>query len=239
MLNLFSQPACHTPHDTWDYDGTNETVMTDITYQGNSYKAIVSASRNGWFYAIDRTNGKLIHMEQFTHATSIAGQKDGKPYTDDDMPPTPDKEVFTCPSFLGGKSNGDDAYSEKNFHKLASSRCQLVLGFPIDVQAPLLPAGVKSTSAYGQTGFALVTRDHPPPPLAQLAAGTEVAVAYETAPNLFFENNPNIQADVHPDNQGSLTALVKGEAKAAMIWQPVVVHIRRSTRKGASCFMRS
>ncbi len=94
----------YTPHDTWDYDGTNETVMTDLTYQGKPYKAIVSASRNGWFYAIDRTNGKLIYMEQFTHATSVAGQKDGKVYTDDDMRPTPDKEVFTCPSFLGGKN---------------------------------------------------------------------------------------------------------------------------------------
>ncbi len=94
----------YTPHDTWDYDGTNETVATDLTYQGKAYKAVVSASRNGWFYAIDRSNGKLIYAEKFAHATSVAGMKDGKPYTDEAMRPTVDKEVFTCPSFLGGKN---------------------------------------------------------------------------------------------------------------------------------------
>lgn len=94
----------YTPNDTWDYDGTNETVLTDITYKGKKYKAIVSASRNGWFYAIDRTNGKLIYAEKFATATSVSGFKDGKPVTDPAMRPDVDKEVFTCPSFLGGKN---------------------------------------------------------------------------------------------------------------------------------------
>ena len=94
----------YTPNDTWDYDGTNETVVADIVHNDKPYKAIVSASRNGWFYAIDRTNGKLIYAEKFAHATSVAGFKDGKPYTDDDKRPTVDKEIFTCPSFLGGKN---------------------------------------------------------------------------------------------------------------------------------------
>ena len=94
----------YTPHDTWDYDGTNEQVLTDISYGGKSYKALVSASRNGWFYAIDRTNGKLIYAEKFAKATSVKEFKDGKPVTDDTLRPDIDKEVFTCPSFLGGKN---------------------------------------------------------------------------------------------------------------------------------------
>ena len=94
----------YTPNDTWDYDGTNEIVLTDIDYQGQPYKALVSASRNGWFYAIDRTDGKLIYAEKFATATSVSGFKDGKPVTDPAMRPTVDKEVFTCPSFLGGKN---------------------------------------------------------------------------------------------------------------------------------------
>jgi alcohol dehydrogenase (cytochrome c) len=94
----------YTPNDTWDYDGTNETVLTDIDYKGKSYKAIVSASRNGWFYAIDRIHGKLIYAEKFATATSVKGFKDGKPVTDASLRPDVDKEVFTCPSFLGGKN---------------------------------------------------------------------------------------------------------------------------------------
>jgi alcohol dehydrogenase (cytochrome c) len=94
----------YTPNDTWDYDGTNETVLTDINYQGTAHKALVSASRNGWFYAIDRVSGKLIYAEKFATATSVSGFKDGKPVTDPTLRPTIDKEVFTCPSFLGGKN---------------------------------------------------------------------------------------------------------------------------------------
>jgi len=94
----------YTPHDSWDYDGTNETVLTDLTYQGKPYKALVSASRNGWFYAIDRTNGKLIYAKKFVTATSVSGVKDGQMLTDASLYPDVDKQVFTCPSFLGGKN---------------------------------------------------------------------------------------------------------------------------------------
>jgi len=93
-----------TPNDTWDYDGANETVMTDLTYQGTAYKAIVHADRNGWFYAVDRTNGKLIYAEPFVHTTSITGMKGGVSQSDEAMRPTIDKQVFACPSFLGGKN---------------------------------------------------------------------------------------------------------------------------------------
>ena len=94
----------YTPHDTWDYDGTNETVLTDVNYQGTAHKAIVSASRNGWFYAIDRVSGKLIYADKFATATSVSGVKNGQMVTDDTLRPDVGKEVFTCPSFLGGKN---------------------------------------------------------------------------------------------------------------------------------------
>lgn len=93
-----------TPNDSWDYDGANETVMTNLTYQGKAYKALVHADRNGWFYALDRTNGKLIYAEPFVHATAITGMKDGVSQSDPEMRPTIDKQVFACPSFLGGKN---------------------------------------------------------------------------------------------------------------------------------------
>ena len=94
----------YTPNDTWDYDGTNETVMTDITYQGKPYKALVTASRNGWFYAINRENGKLIYAKPFVTATSVNGIKDGQMTTDNALRPAVGKTVTTCPSFLGGKN---------------------------------------------------------------------------------------------------------------------------------------
>ncbi|MBU2654474.1 methanol/ethanol family PQQ-dependent dehydrogenase [Acidomonas methanolica] len=95
----------YTTHDTWDYDGTNEPVLTDITYKGKTYKALVSASRNGWFYAINRNDGKLIYAVPFAHATSVKGfDAQGHNITDPALYPDIDKEIFTCPSFLGGKN---------------------------------------------------------------------------------------------------------------------------------------
>src|ERR1700722_17133964 len=93
-----------TPNDTWDYDGVNETVMTDLTYRGTLYKALVHADRNGWFYALNRTNAKLIYAEPFVHASSIIGMKGGVSQSAPAMRPTIDKQVFVCPSFLGGKN---------------------------------------------------------------------------------------------------------------------------------------
>ncbi len=94
----------YTPHDTWDYDGTNETVLTNINYDGVEHKALVSASRNGWFYAIDRVSGKLIYASKFATATSVKGPVNGEMVTDDALRPDVGKQVFTCPSFLGGKN---------------------------------------------------------------------------------------------------------------------------------------
>jgi len=93
-----------TPNDTWDYDGTNETVMTDVNYEGKAYKALVHADRNGYLYAVDRTDGKLIYAKPFANATSLTGPKDGVNQSDPAKRPAIDKQVFTCPSFLGAKN---------------------------------------------------------------------------------------------------------------------------------------
>ena len=94
----------YTPHDSWDYDGVNTPVITSLTYHGKRYQAIVHADRNGWLYAINRLDHKLIYAVRFAHATSVAGFKDGEPYTDNALRPTLTKQIFTCPSFLGGKN---------------------------------------------------------------------------------------------------------------------------------------
>lgn len=94
----------YTPNDTWDYDGVNTPVLTNLTYKGKDYKALISPSRNGYIYAIDRTNGKLIYAEPFVHDTSITGIKDGVTQTSQALRPALGKTITTCPSFLGGKN---------------------------------------------------------------------------------------------------------------------------------------
>jgi len=70
-----------TPHDVKDRDATEPNVLVDTTYQGKPAKLLLHADRNGFFYVLDRTNGKVLLAKPFLKrvdwASSIAA--DGKP----------------------------------------------------------------------------------------------------------------------------------------------------------------
>lgn len=53
------------PGDPFDYDGTNELVLADLNIAGKPTKAVMQANRNGFFYVLDRTNGKLLSAKPF------------------------------------------------------------------------------------------------------------------------------------------------------------------------------
>ncbi len=50
----------YTPNDGWDYDGNNAPILADIKMGGTTVKAALQTNRNGFFYALDRTNGKFL-----------------------------------------------------------------------------------------------------------------------------------------------------------------------------------
>jgi alcohol dehydrogenase (cytochrome c) len=109
-----------TPHDGWDFDGVNEFVPFDMKKDGKTMKLGGKADRNGFFFVLDRTNGKLVNafpfVNKITWATGI-DLKTGKPkYDPDNRPGNPGTEkqgkvVFSAPSFLGGKNQQPMAYS--------------------------------------------------------------------------------------------------------------------------------
>jgi len=117
----------------------------------------------------------------------------------------------------------DDGVSVKEFKKLLSTKCQLVMGYPVDVSDTTPPGDMMETKSYAETGFVLVVpKGSPAKSLADFPAGTPVAVTFETAPNLYFLQHKNVTPDVHETDTETLKALVEGRAKAAMVWQPTV-----------------
>lgn len=107
-----------TPHDGWDFDGVNEFIPFDATINGKPMKLGAKADRNGYFFVLDRTNGKFISANKFVMQTTWANgfNKNGKPnYIPEGRPPAPGdakgKPVFASPSFLGGKNWMPMAYS--------------------------------------------------------------------------------------------------------------------------------
>jgi quinohemoprotein ethanol dehydrogenase len=57
------------PGDSWDYDATMDMILTDLSITGRSYKVLMQAPKNGFFYVIDRSSGKLLSAERFTKVT--------------------------------------------------------------------------------------------------------------------------------------------------------------------------
>ena len=48
------------PGETWDFTATQQIMLADLTIDGTARKVLMQAPKNGFFYVIDRTNGKLI-----------------------------------------------------------------------------------------------------------------------------------------------------------------------------------
>jgi polar amino acid transport system substrate-binding protein len=134
------------------------------------------------------------------------------------------QEGATLKVYAFNGSGDDDGFALEKFKPLASKRCALVLGFPLDTDADGVPPGLIASTPYGHTGFVLVTpTGSPASSLDQLPKGSDVAVTRLTTPNLYFIDHPNVNADVHLSDAGSLKALETHAAGAAMLWQPTVV----------------
>ena len=54
-----------TPGDNWDYTSTQPMILADINIDGAPRKVILHAPKNGFFFVIDRTNGKFISATNF------------------------------------------------------------------------------------------------------------------------------------------------------------------------------
>jgi alcohol dehydrogenase (cytochrome c) len=68
------------PHDTHDWDSSHVPVLADLTIGGQPRKVVMVANRNGFFYTLDRTTGKVLVAKPFV-ATSWAKEigPDGRP----------------------------------------------------------------------------------------------------------------------------------------------------------------
>ena len=53
------------PGDTWDYNATQPIVLADLTIDGAVRKVAMQAPKNGFFYVIDRRDGRLISAKPF------------------------------------------------------------------------------------------------------------------------------------------------------------------------------
>jgi quinohemoprotein ethanol dehydrogenase len=57
------------PGETWDYTATQTIMLADMPWEGSTRKVIWHAPKCGFFYIIDRNDGKLLSAEPYTKVT--------------------------------------------------------------------------------------------------------------------------------------------------------------------------
>lgn len=90
------------PHDTHDYDAVQTPVLFDGVVDGHERKLLAQASRNGYFFVLDRTNGKYIVAKPYIDLTWSKGtDANGMPIPNPDKEPKPDGALVS-PAAGGG-----------------------------------------------------------------------------------------------------------------------------------------
>jgi PQQ-dependent dehydrogenase (methanol/ethanol family) len=102
------------PHDLWDYDEINESILLDMNIGGKQRHVLLRPDRNGFMYVIDRTNGQIFSADKFDSVTSATGVnlKNGRYQPNTLLTPTLGKTVQNiCPAAPGAKDWQPTAYS--------------------------------------------------------------------------------------------------------------------------------
>lgn len=70
-----------TPAETWDFTQTQPIILASLKVDGADRKVMMQAPKNGFFYVIDRSNGKLVSAKNFVpqNWTSGVDMKTGRP----------------------------------------------------------------------------------------------------------------------------------------------------------------
>jgi alcohol dehydrogenase (cytochrome c) len=122
----------YTPHDVHDWDSTQVPVLADLTWQGRARKVLLQANRNGFFYALDRTNGEFLLGKPFARVTWASGiGPDGRPVVLPGSHPTPEG-TDVCPGIAGATNYMASSYSEQTglLYVAVREQCDKIFSMP-------------------------------------------------------------------------------------------------------------
>ena len=91
-----------TPGDNWDYTAVQDIALAEIEVDGEQRKVLMQAPKNGFFYVLDRSNGKLLRAHPYslvTWATHV-DLESGRPVENPDYSYL-EKEKWVLPGSAG------------------------------------------------------------------------------------------------------------------------------------------
>jgi alcohol dehydrogenase (cytochrome c) len=115
----------YTPNDPFDFDEISEHPIIDATIDGKARKLVVHAARNGFFYALDRTDGAFVAGKQYVDKLNWTTGLDPETGLPNNYNPKADVQVYAagthgmrgepmatiCPSHFGAKNWEPTAYN--------------------------------------------------------------------------------------------------------------------------------
>jgi PQQ-dependent dehydrogenase (methanol/ethanol family) len=105
-----------TPHDVEDRDAAEPNVLVDTVYRGKPSKLLLHADRNGFFYVLDRTNGKVLLAKPLLHRVDWASSigPDGRPVV---------KDPHGCPNDAANWESTAFSPETRLYYVLALEQC--------------------------------------------------------------------------------------------------------------------
>jgi len=121
-----------TPHDLYDYDANETPVLVEREENGLLRHLLIQANRNGFFYILDRTNGKFLRATPFVGKLNWATGIDasGRPLLSGRVPTTAGTSI--CPGINGATNWFSPSYNPDTglFYLMALESCDLYFTKP-------------------------------------------------------------------------------------------------------------
>ncbi|HEX6106232.1 MAG TPA: PQQ-dependent dehydrogenase, methanol/ethanol family, partial [Gemmatimonadales bacterium] len=104
-----------TPADNWDYDSTQEMILTELTVGGKRRRVLVHFDKNGFVYTLDRATGEVLAAEPYVPVTwaKRVDLETGRPEVDSTKLTGASRGYVSdiCPTLEGGKNQQPAAWS--------------------------------------------------------------------------------------------------------------------------------
>jgi alcohol dehydrogenase (cytochrome c) len=123
-----------TPHDLYDYDANETPLLVDVEEDGTTQRLLVQANRNGFFYVLDRTNGKFLRATPFVDKLNWAKgvNASGRPILSGRIPSV--DGTYICPGIDGATNWFSPSYNPDTglFYVIALESCNQFFAKPRD-----------------------------------------------------------------------------------------------------------
>jgi lanthanide-dependent methanol dehydrogenase len=104
------------PHDLYDHDDVNESILLDMMVGGQRREVLVRPGRTGYMYVMDRRTGQVLSADPYTSVNSSLGVDlaTGRLIPNPEKTPRAGRVVRNiCPAPPGGKDWNPSAYSPR------------------------------------------------------------------------------------------------------------------------------